>query len=105
MDEGCEFKFTPQDALHVAWHHWEQVGKSTIRNGFANAKFIEGEIQTQASIRSCSRSCKLCLPKKNMHEKSEIELSNFIEAGEHLTTGEYFTLEEIQARSCAVGSW
>ncbi|XP_071449353.1 tigger transposable element-derived protein 4-like [Hetaerina americana] len=48
MDEGKEFKFTLLDALHVARRAWEQVSKSTIRNCFAMAKYIEEEIHSEA---------------------------------------------------------
>ena len=95
MDEGKEFKFTLLDALHHARRAWEQVGKSTIRNCFAKAMFIEEEIQTEAQDAELLEIWKALLAEEKMHENGEVELSDFLEADERLATGGSFTLEEI----------
>ena len=94
MDEGNEFKFTLLDALH-ARRAWEQVGKSTIRNCFAKAKFIEEEIQTEAQDAELLEIWEALPAEEKMQENGEIELSDFVEADERLATGGSFTLEEI----------
>ena len=98
MGEGKEFKFTLLDALHDARRAWEQVGKSTIGNCFTKTKFIEEEIQTEASCASDAELLEIweALPaEEKMHENGEIELSVFLEADERLATGGSFTLEEM----------
>ncbi|KAG8230187.1 hypothetical protein J437_LFUL006119 [Ladona fulva] len=95
MDEGKEFKFTLLDALHVARRAWEQVSKSTIRNCFAKAKFIEEDIQTDAQDAELLEFWEALPAEEKMHANGEIELSDFLEADERLATGGSFTLEEI----------
>ena len=95
MDEGKEFKFTLLDALHVARRAWEQVSESTIRNCFAKAKFNEEEIQTEPEDVELLEIWEALPAGEKMHDKEEIELSEFLEADERLATSGSFTLEEI----------
>ena len=83
------------DALNDARRAWEQVGKSTIRNCFAKAKFIEEEIQTEAQDAELLEIWEALPAEEKMHENGEIELSDFLEADESLATGGSFTLEEM----------
>lgn len=95
MDEEKEFKFTLLDALHIVRRAWEQVGKSTIRNCFAKAKFIEEEIQAEPQDEEMLEIWEALPTEEKMHGNREIELSDFLEVDEHLATGGSFTLEEI----------
>ena len=95
MDEGKELNFMLLDALHVARRAWEQVGKSTIGNCFAKAKFIEGEIQTEAHDAELIEIWEALPAEEKMHANREIELSDFLEADERLATGGSSTLKEI----------
>ena len=83
------------DALHVARYAWEQVSKSTIRNCFAKAKFIDEEIRTEPQDAELLEIWKALPAEEKMHENEEIELPDFLEADERLATGGSFTLEEI----------
>ena len=94
-DRGKEFNFTLLDALHVARYAWEQVSKSTIRNCFAKAKFIEEEIRTEPQDAELLEIWKALPAEEKMHENEEIELPDFLEADERIATSGSFTLEEI----------
>ena len=95
MDEGKEFEFTLLDALHIVCRAWEQVSESTIRNCFVKAKFIEEEIQSEPDDVDLLEIWEALPAKEKMQENKEIELSDFLEADEHLETGGFFTLDEI----------
>ncbi|KII69932.1 Tigger transposable element-derived protein 4 [Thelohanellus kitauei] len=82
IDEGKEFNLTLLDNLHVARRAWEQVGKSTIRNCFAKAKFIKEEIQTDAKDAELIETWEALAAEEKMHESEEIELSDFLEAAD-----------------------
>ena len=56
IDLGKGFEFTLLDALHVVWCAWEQVGESTSRNCFAEAKFIKRNTKLSQMMLSCSTS-------------------------------------------------
>ncbi|KII67167.1 hypothetical protein RF11_11222 [Thelohanellus kitauei] len=75
-----EFNLTLLDALHVAQRVWKKVGKSTIRNYFEKAEFIQEDLYVQTK-RCTGKGRSSCL--------------TFYEADERLSTGGFFTLEEI----------
>ena len=101
MDEGREFKFTLLDALHDTRRAWEQVGKSTIRNCFAKAKFIEEEIQTEAQDAELFEIWEALPAEEKMHENGEIELSDFLEASRLAGLSRW---RRLRRRCCAVRS-
>ena len=63
--------------------------------GFAKAKFIEEEIQTEAQDAKLLEIWETLPAEKKMHENGEIELSDFLEADERLAIGGSFRLEEM----------
>ena len=95
MDMGKEFEFTLLDALHVVQCAWEQVSESTIRNCFAKAKFSKEKYQSEPDDAELLEIWEALPAEEKMHENEEIELSDFLEADEHLETGGSFTLEDI----------
>ena len=92
---GKEFEFTLLDALHVVRCAWEQVSKSTIRNCFAKAKFIEEKYRTEPDDAELLEIWEALPAEEKMYQNEEIEMSDFLEADERLETAESFTLEEI----------
>ena len=95
MDMGKEFEFTLLDALHVVQCAREQISESTIRNCFAKTKFNEEEYQSEPDDAELLEIWEALPVKKKIHKNEEIELSDFLEADEHLEMRGSFKLEDI----------